>query len=218
MSSPAKENYLKAIYALSNELENVTLSKLSERLRVSNPTANSMIKSLKELNWVNYEKYRPISLTDEGKKQAVKIVRRHRLAEMFLVEKMGFNWSEVHDIAEEMEHIKSSLFFDRMDEILGFPERDPHGSPIPDKQGKVLHHNFSKLSEASVGSKVRLMALGSSSRDFLKFLDNRNLELGTEIKVKSIEAFDQSMEVSYNSLAPTTFSRDICDRLLVLPL
>jgi len=126
-------------------------------LSVSTPTANSMIKRLHEKEFVVYEKYKPIKLTEKGKKEAALIVRKHRLTEMFLVEKMGFGWEKVHAIAEQIEHIKSPIFFDKMDELLGYPNLDPHGSPIPNKEGKIesLQNSELKLSDCKEEDKIK---------------------------------------------------------------
>lgn len=215
MPSQTKENYLKAIYSLSLEGKKVSLSSLSERLSVSNPSANSMVKKLKELRWIEYEKYRPIELTKLGVFEAARIVRRHRLTEIFLVNNMSFAWDEVHEIAEEVEHIKSERFFDRMDQMLGFPTHDPHGSPIPNKNGVIQKDDFRKLSSLQMNTKGRLSALAESSVDFLRYLTNKGLELGTIIQVHDIEPFDKSMLVSYKNQDKVSLSREICDRILV---
>jgi DtxR family Mn-dependent transcriptional regulator len=138
MASQTEENYLKALFSLADEKGEISVSELSRILEVSMPTANSMVKNLHEQGLVHYEKYKPLSLTLKGKKEAALIIRKHRLTEMYLVEKMGFGWEKVHEIAEQIEHIKSTAFFDRMDELLGHPTIDPHGSPIPDKHGRVI--------------------------------------------------------------------------------
>lgn len=138
MASVTEENYLKALFILVSERGMATISDLSSLLKVSLPTANSMIKNLKKQDLVNYEKYKPLSLTEKGKREAALVLRKHRLTEMFLVTKMGFGWEVVHEIAEQIEHIDSTIFFERMDELMGHPTIDPHGSPIPDKEGRVF--------------------------------------------------------------------------------
>ena len=117
-------------------------------------------------------KYKPLKLTKQGLKEATLIIRKHRLSEMFLNQVMGFGWEEVHDMAEEMEHLKSESFFDRMDELLGFPKKDPHGSPIPDKNGNFVKPNYKLLSQVNIGKKVALRALRESSTEFINFLNN----------------------------------------------
>lgn len=215
MASFAEENYLKALYSLATQKEGVNVSELSNLLKVSLPTVNSMVKNLKRQGLVNYEKYKPLSLTEIGKKEAALVLRKHRLAEMYLVDKMGFGWEEVHEIAEQVEHINSSALFARMDELLGFPKLDPHGSPIPDKNGEIIWISHEKLSDCKPGESVKLIALVHSTTDFLKFLNSRELNLGTVIEIKSIEPFDKSVVVSYLNHPSETFSQIICDRLLV---
>ncbi|MDH5399947.1 MAG: metal-dependent transcriptional regulator, partial [Cyclobacteriaceae bacterium] len=173
MASPTEENYLKSLYALTKEAEGVNVSVLSSVLKVSLPTINSMVKNLKRQGYVNYKKYKPILLTEKGKKEAALVLRKHRLTEMYLVDKMGFGWEEVHEIAEQVEHIDSPVFFDRMDELLGYPRIDPHGSPIPDKEGEVIIVPNVKLSDCKPGEVVKLIALSHSSADFLRFLNSR---------------------------------------------
>jgi len=137
MASQTEENYLKTLFTLADEKGEILLSGLSKTMGVSTPSANSMVKKMHEKGLVDYLKYKPIVLTEKGKLNAALIIRKHRLTEMYLMEKMGFGWEEVHEIAEQMEHIKSASFFDRVDELMNFPKVDPHGSPIPDKNGKI---------------------------------------------------------------------------------
>ena len=215
MASQTEENYLKSLLALSNSSKGVNASNLSALLRVSLPTVNSMMKNLKKQGLVNYEKYKPISLTGKGKKAAALVLRKHRLTEMFLVDRMGFGWEEVHEIAEQLEHINSSVFFERMDELLGFPKFDPHGSPIPDKNGKISLEYKLRLSDCKPGDYVKLAALLNDSSGFLKFLDSNELKLGTEIQILSVEPFDNSMVVSYKNYSSKMFSQVVCNKLLV---
>lgn len=215
MSSPTEENYLKSLFLLGNDQGEINLSDLSKSLQVSTPTANSMVKKLHDKGLLLYEKYKPLQLTSKGKKEAALIIRKHRLTEMFLVEIMNFGWEEVHDIAEQIEHINSPAFFERMDEFLNNPTIDPHGSPIPDKNGKMIWKSYVKLSECQVGNKLKLVALTHSSNDFLKFLNSKELSLGTTLKLHSIEPFDQSITVSYKNHPTEIFSSMVSERLLV---
>lgn len=214
MNSLTEENYLKALYHLVNENDEVSVNDLSRQLNIKMPSVNSMIKKFADKNWVKYESYKPIRLTESGKKEASLIVRKHRLTEMFLVEKMGFGWENVHEIAEQLEHIHSELFFDKTDEILNYPKVDPHGEPIPDKDGNVIQPDLKKLSKCKENETVELASVTTSSEEFLNFLNKRNLSLGTEIKVLQREEFDQSMKVFYNN-QEENFSKTVCDRLLV---
>ena len=214
MNSLTEENYLKALYHLINENDEVSVNDLSRQLNIKMPSVNSMIKKFADKKWVKYESYKPIKLTESGKKEASLIVRKHRLTEMFLVEKMGFGWENVHEIAEQLEHIHSEVFFDKMDEILNYPKVDPHGEPIPDKDGNVIQPDFKKLSKCQENEIVELASVTTSSEEFLSFLNKRNLSLGTEIKVLQREDFDQSMKVFYYD-QEENFSKTVCDRLLV---
>ncbi|MEM6397265.1 MAG: metal-dependent transcriptional regulator [Bacteroidota bacterium] len=216
MASPTVENYLKAIFHLSNQLERVTLTKVADELSVSAPTANSMIKTLKQDGLVNHKKYGPIDLTPEGRKAAALIVRKHRLTEMFLVERMFFGWEEVHAIAEQIEHIQSPQFFERMDEMLGHPQFDPHGSPIPDKDGAMHHHAFRRLSDCEPGQKLRLSAVMEAGDDFLKHLNAREIKLNTVFELLHIDSFDGSLRVDYEGHNAEVLSKMVGDRLLVV--
>jgi DtxR family transcriptional regulator, Mn-dependent transcriptional regulator len=218
MASQTEENYLKSLYTLEIKKKGVSVSELGSLLKVSLPTVNSMVKNLKKQGLVNYEKYKPVSLTVKGRKEAAMVLRKHRLTEMYLVNKMDFGWEEVHEIAEQLEHIQSPVLFDKMDEILGFPKIDPHGSPIPDKNGKLILISRTKLSDCKPGEKVKLISIANSSDDFLKFLTSRDLGLGSELEIKSVEQFDGSMTVSYNGHTSEVFSKIICKGLLIDPL
>jgi DtxR family Mn-dependent transcriptional regulator len=215
MASSTEENYLKALLKLSGENGQCTVSDLSQLLKISTPTANSMVKKLFEKEWIIYEKYRPIHLTDLGRKMAALVIRKHRLTEMFLVERMGFGWEEVHVIAEQIEHIKSDKFFDRMDNMLGHPSIDPHGSPIPNKDGDIIEKSYTRLSEGKVNQKYRLASLDQSSAEFLLFLNRRDIHLGMTIEIISVESFDGSLVISYEKHPGETMSLTVCERLLV---
>ena len=214
MATSTEENYLKTLLKLSQKTGEVSISELSRALEVSKPTANSMVKNLKSQGFITYEKYKPLSLTSEGRKAAALILRKHRLTEMYLVEKMGFGWEEVHEIAEQVEHIKSPAFFDRMDELMDFPSTDPHGSPIPDKHGKIEALTNKRLIDCTPGAEVILSALGESSKEFLEFLDGMGLILGVRMRIISISAFDQSVSVSFDDKHEFLSSK-VSERLLV---
>jgi DtxR family Mn-dependent transcriptional regulator len=215
MNSLAEENYLKALLNLSNDKGEVNVNELSKRLEIKMPTVTSMMKRLSSKKLVHYESYKPLRLTEKGKKEAAAIIRKHRLTEMFLVEKMGFGWEQVHDIAEQIEHIQSPDFFVKMDELLGYPKLDPHGSPIPDKNGKMVWKEYSKLSECKAGDTIKMSAVINTSAEFLRFLNSRELSLGLKLKIKSVEPFDSTMVVSYGKRLSETLSHTVCERLLV---
>lgn len=214
MISLSEENYLKAIFHLADKENTVTINEISKFLDVKMPSVNNMMKKFAEKNWVRYESYKPLKITDSGKKQAALVVRKHRLTEMFLVEKMNFGWENVHEIAEQLEHIHSETFFDKMDEILNFPKYDPHGEPIPDKDGNIIAQDLKKLSECEKHQKVIFTSVTISDDDFLTYLNIKNLELGKEIEVLDIEIFDKSMIVKIDK-TPTVLSKIVCDKILV---
>ena len=217
MATPTVENYLKALLALGKHGEPVGVSALSNYLQVSKPSASAMVQVLHSQGLVNYQRYKPLSLTEKGKTTAALVVRKHRLTEMFLVERMGFGWEEVHDIAEQMEHINSPLFFDRMDELLGYPTVDPHGSPIPSAEGVFADkQKFISLAEASVGLTYTLRAVAHDDDELLAYLTRKGIALGTTFKVETIEPFDGSIAVRYKEKStPEWLSKAVCACLLV---
>jgi DtxR family transcriptional regulator, Mn-dependent transcriptional regulator len=216
MNSLVEENYLKALFSLSIQNNGeVNVNDLSKHLDIKMPTVTSMMKKLASKKLVEYESYKPLRLTEKGRKEAALIIRKHRLTEMYLVEKMGFGWEQVHEIAEQVEHIKSPEFFAKMDELLDYPKFDPHGSPIPDKDGKMVWKTYTKLSDCKPGDKVIMAAVINTSDEFLKFLNSRDIYLGLQMQVKSVEPFDNSMVVSYNKHTSETLSALVCKRLLV---
>lgn len=215
MISQTEENYLKAMFGLMDHKGEITVNDLSKHLSIKMPTVNGMMKRLSEKGLVYYESYKPLKLTEEGKELAALVIRKHRLTEMYLVEKMGFGWEEVHSIAEQIEHIQSPEFFDKMDELLGYPQHDPHGSPIPDKYGKIKSRKLIRLSECAIGDKVIIAAIADSSEELLKFLNHRNIKLGIELTIESIENFDKSMAVRTSNHRTYTLSILVTEKLLV---
>ncbi|MBB5334303.1 DtxR family Mn-dependent transcriptional regulator [Chryseobacterium koreense] len=214
MISLTEENYLKAIFHLNNDENTVTINELSKLLNVKMPSVNNMMKKFAQKKWVIYESYKPLYITDSGKKQAALVVRKHRLTEMFLVEKMNFGWENVHEIAEQLEHVHSELFFDKMDEILNYPKFDPHGEPIPDKDGNIIAQDLTKLSQCNLGDQVTFSSVTSSEDDFLNFLNDKNLELGKKITVLKIENYDRSMTIQIEGRS-IILSKMVCDKILV---
>ena len=216
MPSLTEENYLKALFTLSDGEDKVSVKRLAEVLSIKMPTVTSMMKRLSEKGLVHYESYKPLSLTPAGRKQAALIIRRHRLTEMFLVEKMGFGWEEVHQIAEEVEHVHVPAFFEKMDELLDYPKVDPHGSPIPDKDGNIAHPHYVALSDCQTGDTFTLRAVNQAQDDFLAFLNDRKLCLGVQLAILLVEPFDQSIKVQYESDGShtETLSQPVSQRLL----
>ncbi len=215
MISLTEENYLKALYRLSQEKKEITVKDIAKSLGIKMPTVNSMVKKLADKKFIKYEKYKAIELTDKGRKQALYILRKHRLTELFLSKVMGMGWEEVHDIAEQIEHIQSDRFFDRVDEMLGHPQFDPHGEPIPDSNGKLPVYKSFPLSEGQVNQAYRLTGVANHDASFLQFLDSLGLSLGAHIEIKEIQEFDKSMAVKLNQKNKTIFSNTVCRNLLV---
>lgn len=213
MLSLVEENYLKKLLTLSKEREEVAVNELSIELNIKMPSVNGMMKKLSEKGLVYFERYKPIRLTDEGRKAAAAVLRKHRLTETFLFEKMGLGWEEVHPIAEQIEHIQSPIFFEKMDELLNFPKSDPHGEPIPSNDGKIIDLGYSKLSNVKVGQTVLFSAVNDASEEFLRFLNKRDLKLGTQIKIIGVESYDGSLTVSYNN-RKEVLSKLVCDKIL----
>ena len=217
MNSFTEENYLKAIYHLSKEDGAVvTTNRISETINTTPASVSDMLKKLAEKKLINYIKYQGASLTDTGRQAATSIIRKHRLWEVFLVEKLGFKWDEVHDIAEELEHINSSELVTRLDEFLGFPKNDPHGDPIPDQEGNFNHKQLTKVSTLSVGQHGKISGVNEHSSLFLQFLEKAGLTLGTEITIKEIREFDGSVILMVSNAKEVTISREVAKNILVV--
>ncbi len=196
MFTQSEENYLKAIFQLQEEIEGgISTSSLSEKLETKAASVTEMLKRLSDKELVDYQKYYGVQLTESGRKQALLIVRKHRLWEYFLVERLNFNWDEVHEVAEQLEHIKSPKLVEELDSFLGRPEYDPHGDPIPDKHGKLPKSPTKKLSQLKLGDHGICKGFNDNSSAFLQFLDKQNIGLHTPIEVLHIETFDESMTI-----------------------
>ena len=197
----AEENYLKAIYHLENQSTNgVSTNALAEEMNTKASSATDMIKKLAEKNMISYIPYQGVKLSQAGRAYAVKVVRKHRLWEVFLLEKLHFSWDEVHDVAEQLEHIKSEKLTDKLDEFLDFPKVDPHGDPIPDKHGNFEKVEKMSLTHAEEGVSYICVGVNDSSSDFLKYLDGNNISLGTAIKIVHKEPFDNSLKIKFNDI------------------
>ncbi|MES2827565.1 MAG: metal-dependent transcriptional regulator [Bacteroidota bacterium] len=215
MQSHTEENYLKIIYHLSFEHEGmVQTNSIAERIQTKAASVTDMMRKLSEKELVNYTKYQGVNLTERGKTVAIDIVRKHRLWEVFLVEKLSFKWDEVHDIAEELEHISSSELVERLNEFLNFPTNDPHGDPIPDKHGKFHGSSFTKLNKLNKGQKGILMGVSEHSSTFLQHLEKLELTLGKKLLVNDIVDFDGSIELQLAN-KKINVSRDVAKHLLI---
>lgn len=218
MFSSSEENYLKAIYHLSlTSLKGVSTNAIAKKLNTKASSVTDMIKKLADKNVLVYKKYQGVQLTVEGKKTAANIIRKHRLWEVFLVEKLNFSWDEVHDVAEQLEHIKSAKLIDEIDALLGFPKYDPHGDPIPDNEGNLDQLEKSLVSTLKINEKGICVGVHDSSATFLQFLDKQQIALGQEITILEKEDFDGSMTIKINQ-KEITISNKIANNLYVQKL
>ncbi|CAM3882773.1 metal-dependent transcriptional regulator [Aquirufa aurantiipilula] len=215
-TSFAEENYLKIIYRLSEStLEDISTNAVAELTQTKAASVTDMLRKLAEKGWVNYQKYQGVRLTEEGEKIALSVVRKHRLWEVFLVDKMGFNWDEVHEIAEQLEHIESEALINKLDEFLDFPKTDPHGDPIPNKEGILPELSYVHLSDLKENKACVLMGVAKDSAVFLQLLTRLNLSLGAKLMVKEINSFDRSISVSINDSEPVFISHEVAKNILI---
>jgi len=215
MGSLTEENYIKSIYSLSQATGEVFVSELAKKLDVKQPSVNSMMKKLALKKVVAYAPYKGIRLTEKGKKEALSIIRRHRLAELFLVKVMELGWEEVHDIAEQLEHVDSKRFYDRIDEMLHYPKVDPHGEPIPDANGKILNDKRLPLSQVKEGGSVKIVAVTDDKKSFLDHLNMKGLQIGEKVIIKRREAYDGSIVVMNKSKTEQMISHQVAERILI---
>lgn len=196
MKNATEENYLKTIFHLEqSNPKGVSTNSLAEKLETKPSSVSEMLKKLSSRKLLIYRKYQGVRLTERGRAKALEVVRKHRLWEYFLVEKLNFSWSEVHEVAEQLEHIESFKLIDELDAFLGQPKKDPHGDPIPDSSGNFEGVQGVPLAELRKGDKGFCTAVGDASADFLGYLDKRNIGLGKELEVIDREVFDQSLLV-----------------------
>lgn len=216
MLSATEENYLKAIYALAHSSEKKISNQLiADKLAINPASVTDMLKKLDEKKVIDYSRTNGASLTKEGFKLAAKVVRKHRLWETFLVENMNFSWDEVHEVAEQLEHIQSDKLLDELDKLLGYPKFDPHGDPIPDKNGKLPVIKSTPLSEIEAGKKVKLVNVIDNSPAFLRYLDKQGIALNDTLVVKEIQDFDRSILVQLKGKKEVYLSAEAAKKILV---
>ncbi|MFW0717948.1 metal-dependent transcriptional regulator [Pedobacter sp. N23S346] len=214
MQSFTEENYLKIIYHLAENTNSVQTNAIAEQMQTKPASVTDMIKKLAEKGFVDYIKYQGVTLTDKGRNAAIDIVRKHRLWEVFLVDKLNFKWDEVHDVAEELEHIKSTALIERLDEFLGFPKSDPHGDPIPDKNGRFAKTQFTKLIDLKIGDSGTITGVSQHSSAFLKHLEKLGLTLGKQIEINDVTDFDGSVEILVAG-KQINISREVAKHILI---
>jgi DtxR family transcriptional regulator, Mn-dependent transcriptional regulator len=211
-----EENYLKTIHALSVGADKwVTTNALADSTMTRAASVSDMLRRLSEKGLIHYQKYRGVRLTEEGERLALKIIRKHRLWEVFLVEKLHFGWDEVHVIAEELEHIKSERLVEKLDAFLEHPQFDPHGDPIPDAQGNMPLIQYHKLSEIGIGQTVIMTGVSEHDPAFLQHLDKSSITLGCQIEVQEINTFDKSLKLQINNTHSLFVSYEVSKNLWV---
>lgn len=217
MTSFTEENYLKIIYMLTeqNGGNEVSTNELAEHTQTKAASVSDMLRKLAEKNLINYRKYQGVTLTKEGQQIALSVIRKHRLWEVFLVDKLGFGWDEIHDIAEQLEHIDSKELTEKLDKFLGSPQFDPHGDPIPDAKGKMPSMASCKLSEVPVDQTVVMVGVLVHSPAFLQHLDKNQITLGCTIKIQEVSEFDKSFTVLLNNNQSVFVSNEVAKNLLV---
>lgn len=211
----SEENYLKTIYHLTIISDSeISTNAIAEKMETKASSVTDMLKKLAEKDLVNYKKYQGVSLTDQGKIAAKMIVRKHRLWEVFLVDKLDFPWDEVHDIAEQLEHIKSEKLINKLDDFLGNPTEDPHGDPIPDANGQIVKIEKQLLSELHENQTGICVGVKDTSSEFLKYLDKQGIALGSKIEIIGKESFDLSLKIKVDN-KDLTISNKIASNLFV---
>lgn len=213
--SIAEENYIKAIWHLQHADTNVTTNELAAELKTKPASVTDMLKRLKEKKILHYEPYYGVKLNTDGKKIALTIIRKHRLWEFFLVEKLKFNWDEVHAIAEELEHVSSQKLIERLDFFLGNPRFDPHGDPIPDNSGKMESINQITLNELKENMAATVTGVGDQSTSLLELLNKKNISIGTKLEIKYRNTFDSSIEIKLKNQPLMTLSEQLAKKLFV---
>ena len=213
----AEENYLKAIYHLSDGgKKSVSTNDIAAEIKTKAASVSDMLRKLGEKEVIEYRKYYGLQITESGKRYALQTIRKHRLWEVFLVEKLNFAWDEVHEVAEQLEHIQSSLLIQRLDAYLNFPKFDPHGDPIPDEFGDVRSRPRVQLNEMEINQTGQIVAVKDSSAAFLRYLDKVGAYIGARIKVLDKVEFDGSLEILVDQKKTLFMSKDVASNILVL--
>lgn len=218
MNSFTEENYLKAIYKLAeSEKGAIATNDIARKLNTTAASVTDMLKKLSKKKFIKYKKYQGLSITESGKKVALSIIRKHRLWEMFLVKVLKFKWDEVHEVAEQMEHIQSEKLVQHLDRILNYPKFDPHGDPIPDTNGKMVVSKESSvlLAEVKEGKQHIVTGVVDHSRSFLQLLDKSGIVLGSKVKVKAVQPYDKSLSLILNGKRNMFISNQIAQNILV---
>ncbi len=215
-NSFTEENYLKAIYKLQERQQSdVSTNDISKEMNTKAASVTDMLKRLSDKSLINYQKYQGVSLSESGSKIALNIIRKHRLWETFLVNKLAFKWDEVHEIAEQLEHIESDELIEKLNEYLGFPKYDPHGDPIPNKKGLFTNRKMIALYDMPVGFMGKVAGVSEHSTAFLKHLEKIGISLGVEIKITEKNEFDHSISIKIDNESLVFISKEVAMNILV---
>ena len=215
MFTTAEENYIKAIYHQQQSGENVLTNHLAAALQTKPASVTDMLKKLETKGLLSYKKYYGVQLTSDGEKIALIIIRRHRLWEYFLVNHLQFGWDEVHEIAEQLEHVQSQPLINKLDTFLGHPQFDPHGDPIPDNKGRMAVQEQINLLDLPQNQPAEICAVGSQSSPLLEMLRQKQLSIGTRIEIKQHHPFDQSLEITIEGQPVFNISGQVAGQLFV---
>ncbi|MGG9961083.1 metal-dependent transcriptional regulator [Ferruginibacter sp. SUN106] len=213
--SESEENYIKSIYHLQQDTGLVNTNALAAEMQTKAASVTDMLKKLAAKKILQYEKYKGFKLTDNGKKVALTVVRKHRLWEYFLVEKLGFEWDKVHDIAEELEHISSNELIEKLQHFLGNPSFDPHGDPIPDSNGKIPKLQQQNLTSLPLNKTALVSSVSNQSPQMLEMLKHYSIAIGTSIKLLKKFEFDGSLEIKVSKQPACIISEQIAKNIFV---
>lgn len=217
MTSFTEENYLKAIYKLIEQSDSaVSTNAIAEKMKTKAASVTDMLKKLSDKKLINYQKYQGVTLSNKGEKVALSVIRKHRLWEMFLLEKLNFKWDEVHDVAEQLEHIDSDKLVEQIDKFLNYPKFDPHGDPIPDANGKIQSQKSKSIALYKKNDTLVMTGVVDHTPAFLQYLDKSGLALGDEIKIKDVVFFDRSLQITINKKETIFISNEVAKNILAI--
>jgi DtxR family Mn-dependent transcriptional regulator len=219
MYTYTEENYLKSIYKLSQKQKaGISTNAIADKMSTKASSVTDMIKKMADKKLVNYKRYQGVTLTAKGKKEALKVIRKHRLWEVFLLEHLKFHWDEIHDIAEQLEHVNSDKLIEKLDQFLNYPRTDPHGDPIPDNHGQLPEDHSNLLCNLKITNKATVVGVNDKSPAFLKYLDQLNIQLQTHLEVIAYYDFDQSMDIKVVGLNIVHLSYKVTQNILITEL
>lgn len=216
MVTSTEEDYIKAIFKITERNQGTaSTNSIAELLSTSAASVTDMLKRLSEKKYFNYQKYKGVSLTNKGLDLATQLIRKHRLWEYFLVEKLSFTWDEVHEIAEQLEHVKSDKLIEKLDAYLNYPKYDPHGDPIPNAEGKFTIRTQVSLFHLGLGEEGIVVGVKEHDKPFLQYLDKLKIKIGTKLKVINQLDFDHSKEILIEDEGQTVLSHKVCSNIYV---